>query len=91
MRRTIFLCLLILFVAAVHPDLVLMDISMPELDGIMATRAFYEIDPTARIVIVSENDSPSFRNAARQAGALWFVSKGNLFDLESVLEKLSAS
>jgi len=68
-----------------RPDLVLMDISMPLLDGIEAARAILAIDPAARIVMVSENDSEPFRKASFSAGASAFVSKNNLFDLESVI------
>lgn len=73
----------------VHPELVLMDISMPVLDGIQATRAIHELDPRVRIVMVSENDSDSFRRVAREAGASGFVAKSDLFELESVIRDLN--
>lgn len=73
---------------AAHPDVILMDISMPVLDGIQAARAIHEMDRTARIIMVSENDSSAFRTAAAEFGAFGFVSKENLFELESILASL---
>ena len=74
----------------VHPDLILMDISMPVLDGIKAARAIRALDPGARIVMVSENDSEAFRKASRDAGASAFVPKSDLFELEQVIQRRSA-
>lgn len=76
--------------SAARPDLVLMDISMPVLDGIKATRTIHSIDPSARIVIVSENDSNSFRNASHDAGAMAFIAKSDLFELETLIRNLRA-
>lgn len=75
--------------AAVHPDLILMDISMPVLDGIQATRAIHGLDPAVRIVMVSESDSASFRRVAQEAGASGFVTKNDLFELKSVIRSLN--
>jgi len=73
-----------------HPDLILMDISMPVLDGIKAARAIRAMDPQARIVMVSENDSEAFRKASFDAGASDFVPKSDLFELEQVIQRRSA-
>jgi len=68
----------------VHPDLVIMDITMPEMDGIRAVSAIRQVDPAARIVMCSAlgQDGPVLE--ALQAGALDFVLKP--FLPEKVLE-----
>jgi CheY-like chemotaxis protein len=64
-----------------QPDIVLMDIRMPQIDGLMATRQIMEASPPARIVIVTDYDDDALRNAAREAGARAYVLKQNLTDL----------
>ena len=71
-----------------HPDLVLMDIEMKDLDGITATRQILATFPHARIVIVSNYDSDEVRAAAREAGAWAFCSKANLLSLRSLVKDL---
>jgi two-component system chemotaxis response regulator CheY len=58
-----------------RPDLVIMDITMPEMDGIEAVRAILAVDPAARIVMCSAlgQDGPVME--ALQAGAQDFVLK----------------
>ena len=68
-----------------HPDWVLMDVAMPHLNGIAATRQIRADDPTARIVIVTGISNEATRTAAFDAGACAFVSKENLFDLREIL------
>jgi len=69
-----------------HPDWVLMDIEMKDVDGITATREIITAFPDARIVIVSNYDSYELREAASEAGARAFCSKANLLSLRSLLE-----
>src|SRR5262245_11260456 len=68
-----------------HPDWVLMDIEMKEMDGIAATRQIREAFPDARIIIVSNYDSDELRAAASTAGACGYVVKENLIELSRVL------
>lgn len=71
--------------AALHPDWVLMDIELPGLDGIDATRAIRRLDPRARVIIVTAHGDDRYRRAAREAGALGFVLKEHLLDLPGLL------
>ncbi len=58
------------------PDVVLMDVRMPDLDGLSATRAILERDPTARIVVLTAMSSTDDEVAvALKAGACGFVAK----------------
>src|SRR6266545_1569649 len=63
------------------PDFVLMDVRLPDIDGIAATRTLRATCPTARVVIVTAHDQPALRAAASAAGAVHFVSKDNLVEL----------
>jgi CheY-like chemotaxis protein len=64
--------------ARVRPDLTLMDLEMPGLDGLAATRAIREMDPSARVMILTAHDSPALRLAARAAGAAGYALKSGL-------------
>lgn len=59
----------------VKPDLVTMDITMPEMDGITAVREIKKIDPAAKIVMVSAMGQQAMVIEAIQAGAIDFVVK----------------
>jgi len=58
-----------------HPGIVLMDIRMPELDGLQATRRILATDPAARILILTTFDLDEFVFEALRAGASGFVLK----------------
>jgi PAS domain S-box-containing protein len=62
-------------VRQLKPDLVLMDISMPEMDGIEATRRIKAELPTVRIVGLSVHEDDPLAEAMRAAGAEALVSK----------------
>jgi DNA-binding NarL/FixJ family response regulator len=59
-----------------QPDVVIMDIQMPLLDGIEATRCLHRVLPSARIVLVSSSTTPADRRRAREAGAFAAIAKG---------------
>ncbi len=59
----------------IKPDLVTMDIAMPELDGINALNKILAIDPSARIIIISSANSREIFKHVVQDGALDFVVK----------------
>lgn len=58
-----------------HPDVVIMDISMPELDGISATQQILEASPEARVIILSMLGTPEHVFRALQAGACGYLLK----------------
>jgi chemotaxis response regulator CheB len=65
-------------VARFHPSVVLMDIRMPELDGLQATRRILAADSSARILILTTFDLDEYVYEALRAGASGFVLKGRL-------------
>ena len=58
-----------------QPDLVLMDIRMPDLDGLVATRAVKEELPRTSVLIVTLSENPEYLLEALRAGAAGFVLK----------------
>ena len=68
-----------------RPDWVLMDIDLPELDGINATRQILAAHADARVVIVTNYDDADLREAARLAGACEYVVKEDLIEIRRIL------
>lgn len=61
-----------------RPDVVLMDISMPVMDGIEAARAIREGHIDARILMLTGSNSRADVDRARQAGASGYVTKDRI-------------
>lgn len=74
-----------------RPDLTLMDITMPELDGLAALQEILKIDPLAKVVICSAVANENIVNEALRVGATDFVAKPFRPDelLDMVLKQLN--
>jgi len=62
-------------VEGVHPDVVVMDISMPDLSGIEAARKMLALMPEMKIIILTMHESPEYVSQAFKAGAVGFMLK----------------
>jgi len=71
---------------AAQPDWVLMDIRMPRVNGLTATRQITSYDPAARVVIVTNHNEAELRAAATAAGACGYVLKENLLEVRRWLQ-----
>lgn len=60
---------------SLKPDIVVLDVSMPRLNGLEAARLIRKENPEARIIIITQHDSAQIRAAATDAGAQAFVTK----------------
>ena len=74
---------------SLRPDVVLMDLAMPEMGGLQATRLIKAQDNPPFIVIASHFDDAEHREHALRAGADGFVSKlSYIQEVLAILEKL---
>ena len=64
----------------IKPDVVLMDINMPDMDGITATETIRQRDQVAQIVILSVQGDPNYMRRAMLAGARDFLTKPPMAD-----------
>lgn len=73
------------------PDVILMDIRMPEMDGVEATRRLREIDPNAKVIILTTFDDNEYVFEGLRAGALGYLLKDVSGDeLADAIRKVAA-
>jgi two-component system, chemotaxis family, chemotaxis protein CheY len=71
----------------IHPDLVLMDITMPEMDGLTALKQIRGIDPKAKVIMLTALGQESVVLEAIKSGARDFVVKP--FERDRVLSAIT--
>ena len=74
-----------------HPDLILMDISMPKMDGIAATREIKKQWPKTKVLAFTVHKTPEYVSATLKAGADGYILKDSsrhelIASIENVLE-----
>jgi len=72
-----------------RPDVVLMDLIMPEMDGITATQILHEQQPESRVLILSSMEEESIVTSAVRAGAIGIVRKSA--PIEVLVESIRAT
>lgn len=79
--------------ASLKPDLVLMDVQMPGIDGLEATRRITSTENAPRVLVMSTHESGSYEGPAQAAGAIGFVPKSQfgMDTLEEVWSSVQAS
>jgi DNA-binding NarL/FixJ family response regulator len=71
------------------PDIVLMDIRLPNMNGIEATQRIKAADPQVQVVMLTIHDGPDYRADAKAAGATGYVPKRTMHtDLIPVMERM---
>jgi DNA-binding NarL/FixJ family response regulator len=79
-------------VAQLHPDVVVMDVSMPRLDGIVATREITETQEHTCVVVLSGHTDAETASRARSAGAAAYLFKGcPLTDLVAAIHEVAGA
>ena len=75
----------------VNPDVLVMDVSMPVMDGIEATQKIRASDPNACILILTGGTNPGDIDRARQAGAAAYITKDRIAtDLVAEIRQLGS-
>ncbi len=76
--------------AELRPDLVLMDVQMPGIDGLEATRRIMSLDDPPRVLVMSTHESGSYAEPAIAAGAVGFLPKSE-FGMDALEEFWAAA
>jgi pilus assembly protein CpaE len=63
-----------------HPDVVLMDVNMPDMDGLTATAGVRKVSPATQIIILTVQDDLDYMRRAMMVGARDFLTKPPLID-----------
>jgi CheY-like chemotaxis protein len=74
-----------------RPDFVLMDLRMPDVDGVTATRQIHDHDRSALIIVVTDYQVEDMKTAALEAGAREYVLKQEITGLLEIVSSLAAT
>lgn len=69
-----------------HPDLILLDLALPKLNGLEAGRQILKLCPQSKIVFLSQNQSPEVAQGALRMGAAGYLLKSDATELPIAVE-----
>ncbi len=69
------------------PDLLLLDLAMPKKDGLTVVKEIMQIDPNAKIILITASDDQKIINQCLEHGALSYIKKP--FDFNAVLNAIT--
>ena len=72
-----------------RPDLVLIDLAMPDINGLETAKGIAAIDPLVPLVLFTVLDMPELAEPARCAGIAAVVSKAQAWNLVSTIERIA--
>ena len=73
-----------------QPDLILLDLGLPTLNGIQAARRIRQLSPNAKILFVRQNSSPEIAQGALNVGAHGYLVKSDMTELTSAISTVLA-
>jgi DNA-binding NarL/FixJ family response regulator len=77
---------------SLRPDVIIMDISMPRMDGVEATRLIRKEVPEAKVLVLSQNDPEILARQAAAANAHGFISKSDISEhLLALMKRIVAA
>jgi DNA-binding NarL/FixJ family response regulator len=73
-----------------QPDLILLDLGLPILNGIQAARRIRQLSPNSKILFISQNSSPEIAQGALKVGAHGYLVKSDMTELTSAISTVLA-
>ena len=70
------------------PEWTIMDIKMPVMDGLEASKNILQSHPEAKIIILTQYDDPEYYELAQKIGIKAFVLKENLSDISTLIRNI---
>jgi DNA-binding NarL/FixJ family response regulator len=65
-------------VSTIVPDLIFMDIKLPDSNGLDLTRRIKKTHPNKIVIVITHHDIPEYKEASLESGADFFISKGSM-------------
>jgi DNA-binding NarL/FixJ family response regulator len=75
-----------------HPDVVVLDLMMPEMDGLAALPEIRKVSPDSQVIVLSSYDTGSIQNQVIELGASRFIDKSRLpWEIAEAVQEVAAT